>query len=184
MMLLLQVEQWTMDNAEQWKKKDWVSEFLDRRWFWRSATSLLNSGTFLLCSATFILFGSASGCTRIFQNLKRTTFVLLYVCNKDWQLHFWNILEKYNFIQDAILIDPNIRAGKCKPKIWFDDVGVVLWNQIDEEEKQGFTFRDAFQSLKLLQQSMLHICNKLNHIKDQESELGNIGTSRAEVVVE
>ena len=163
-MLWLQVEQWKkkewvskpLDRTWSWcfpkhwtfhnnSSPTWLSlafairayVFL-RRWFGRS-TLLLFSGTFFLYPATFLLdSGCASGWTRIFQDLKRTTFVLLYVCNKDWKLHFWNILEKYNFIQDVTLIDPNIKAGKCKPKIWFDYVGVVLWNQIDEEEKQGF----------------------------------------------
>ena len=34
------------------------------------------------------------------------------------------------------------------------------------KEKQGFTFWDSFQSHKLFPWSMLHICNKLNHMKD------------------
>ena len=51
-----------------------------RRWFRGSSTFLLCSGTFLPYFATFLLYsGSESGCTRIFQNLKRTTIVLLFL---------------------------------------------------------------------------------------------------------
>ena len=79
-----------------------------RRRFGRSSTFLLysrallwSSGTFLLYFATFLLYsGSASEWTKIFQNLKRTTFVLhvRQESLKDIYLDFFSFWEIQSYM--------------------------------------------------------------------------------------
>ena len=89
------------------------------RRFGRSSTFLLysgallwSSGTFLLYFATFLLYsGSASEWTKIFQNLKRTTFVL-HVRQESLKDIYFDILLLRNTISYAILIDSCTCKGR------------------------------------------------------------------------